>query len=238
MARAFSTVHRATEWTIALALAVLTLPLLALVLASSAAVYRCWPLFVHERVGRHGRRFAFAKVRTLPPATSRYIDKHALDRVEVPRVMQLLRRTHLDELPQLWLVLAGRLSLVGPRAEMAVLHERIAPEAAAERVSVRPGVTGLWQVSVHCDGLICDRVEYDRLYVRHRNARLDLWILWSTVRKVVLGRRINLFEVPRWAIGAERAPALIDLTSAAPTVVEQTPSIVLSERPAAAFSST
>lgn len=92
---------------------------------------------------------------------------------------------------------------------MAVLHDRIRPTVAAERLAVRPGVTGLWQVSVHSDGLICERIEYDRLYVRHRSARLDLWIAWRTLLKMAFGHRIHLYEVPTWAIVERRAPATV-----------------------------
>lgn len=214
---AMSQTQRSAEWLLALVLAIVTLPLLALTAAASALAYRASPFFVHQRIGRQGRPFTFVKVRTLPPTTSRYADKHSIARTAIPRSMQLVRKTHLDELPQLWMVLTGHLSLVGPRAEMAMLHERISARAAAERLSVRPGVTGLWQVSVHCDGLICDRVEYDRLYVQHRNPMLDAWILWKTVEKMLLGRTVHLYDVPRWAIAAMPAEAVIDLTAGAPT---------------------
>ncbi len=240
MSSAVLRLHRSLEWTIALVLAVRTVPLLLALAVLSAVVYRCSPLFAHERVGRHARRFTFVKIRTLPPDMARYAAKQAIDEVHVPWVMRLLRRTHLDELPQLWLVLSGHLSLVGPRAEMAALHERIPPVAAAERLSVRPGVTGLWQVSAHCDGLICDRVEYDRLYVRHRNPLLDVWILWRTVQKVLLGRRIHLFEVPRWATAlAPAAGVVIDLTAAPapmPAPVPALADITLVEQPQPALS--
>lgn len=211
-----SRAHRIAEVSIALVLALVTLPVLLAVAAASALAYRTSPIFVHERVGRHGRHFRFVKVRTLPPTTGRYLDKHSIGTGRIPWSMQMVRRAHLDEIPQLWMVLTGHLSLVGPRAEMAVLHQRIGARAAAERLSVRPGVTGLWQVSTHCDGLICDRVEYDRLYVRHRNPLLDAWILAKTIEKVAFGRRVHLFEVPQWAIGAERQPAIIDLTAVTP----------------------
>lgn len=236
MSSAVPRLHRSLEWVVALVLAVATVPVLVVLAAVSALVYRCSPVFVHERLGRHGRRFAFVKIRTLPPDMARYAAKHAIDEVHVPWVMRLIRRTHLDELPQLWLVVSGHLSLVGPRAEMAALHERIPPVAAAERLSVRPGVTGLWQVSAHCDGLICDRVEYDRLYVRHRNPLLDLWILWRTVQKVLLGRRIHLFEVPQWAIAMAPTPdVVIDLT-AAPAPAPPLAEITLVEQPQPALS--
>jgi len=214
--------HRSGEWLAAFMLSLLTLPLVVAVAATSVAVYRRSPFFVHQRIGRHGRPIPFVKLRTLPPETNPYVDKHALRAARVPWVMQLVRRVHLDEIPQLWLVLTGHLSLVGPRAEMAVLHQRIPAEAAAERLAVRPGVTGLWQISAHCDGLICDRVEYDRLYVQHRSARLDLWILWRTVKKVVYGHRVHLFEVPRWAIGPRLAPPTAPVPSTADPIIDLT----------------
>lgn len=230
--------HRALEVLIALTMALVTLPILLATLLASAATYRAWPFFVHERVGRGGRPFRFPKVRTLPPVTSAYADKYSIGGDAIPALMRFIRRAHLDELLQLWLVVAGRMALVGPRPEMAVLHGRLHPAAAAERTSVRPGITGLWQVSAHCDGLICERVEYDRLYVRHRNPLLDLWILWRTVQKVLLGRRIHLFQVPQWAITMAPAPdVVIDLT-AAPVAAPSLPEIVLAEHPQPALTAT
>ena len=208
-----SILHRAAECAIAFVLAVVTLPLLVVTALLSLAAYRTSPFFSHQRLGRGGRPFRFVKIRTLPPTTSPYADKFAIALGAAPASMRMVRRMHLDELPQLWFVLTGHMSLVGPRPEMGVLHERIAGPAAAERLSVRPGITGLWQVSVHCDGLICDRVEYDRLYVRHRNVLLDGWILAKTVQKMLFGRRVRLFDVPNWAIGRERPLASIDLTA-------------------------
>lgn len=203
--------RRALECSIALVAAVITLPLLIVAALASAWTYRTSPFFVHERIGQHGRRFRMIKIRTLPPSTPRYADKFQIKTVSAPPLMHLIRSAHLDELPQLWLVLAGHMSLVGPRPEMATLLDRIRPEVTVERLGVRPGITGLWQISVHCDGLICDRTEYDRLYIQHRTVLLDGWILAKTARKMVLGRRVHLFEVPRWAVGKEprpnRAPA-------------------------------
>lgn len=184
-------------------LLLVALPVIAVLAAASAVTLRAWPFFVQERIGKDGEVFRFLKLRTLPPTFATYAAKSTLGDVVLPRSMRLLRASHLDELPQLWLVLTGKMSLVGPRPEMAMLHDRLAPDVARERVCVRPGLTGLWQVSAHCDGLICDRVEYDRLYVRYASPRLDLWILVKTAEKILLDRRIHLFQIPRWAIGKE-----------------------------------
>lgn len=236
--RAHIDLKRVTDIVVSAALLLVTLPVIVLAAIASAVTLRAWPFFVQERVGRHGTPFRFVKIRTLPRTFAQYAPKGELVHAEVPPLMRRLRASHLDELPQLLLVLTGRMSLVGPRPEMAMLHDRLAPEVAAERVSVRPGITGLWQVSTHCEGLICDRVEYDRLYVRYSNPLLDLWIMARTAQKMVRGQRIHLFEIPRWAIGPERtvgtsalavteaAPVTIDLTDEAladATLVDRTP---------------
>lgn len=200
--------QRVLERLLAVVLIVLTLPLLAAVLLTSALTYRAWPIFSHQRLGQANRPFSFPKARTLPPGTDRYADKYAIDANTLPWPMAILRRTHLDELPQLWLVAAGRMALVGPRPEMATLADRLPPALVAERATVRPGITGLWQVSPYCTGLICERPEIDILYVRHRNPRLDAWILARTVPKVLFGRTTPLHEIPAWAIRpAAPAPA-------------------------------
>jgi lipopolysaccharide/colanic/teichoic acid biosynthesis glycosyltransferase len=216
--------QRVLERVLAGALALLTLPLLAVVLATSALTYRAWPIFSHQRLGRHNRPFSFPKVRTLPPDTDRYADKYSIDAEALPWPMAIVRRTHLDELPQLWLVAIGRMALVGPRPEMATLADRLPPALVAERATVRPGITGLWQVSPYCTGLICERPEIDILYVRHRNPRLDAWILARTVPKVLFGSTTPLHEIPAWSVRPAQAAA----TPPAPTPRELDPHPALS----------
>jgi lipopolysaccharide/colanic/teichoic acid biosynthesis glycosyltransferase len=191
--------RRAIDVTVAAVLIVLALPVLVLALVGSALVLRAWPLFTQERVGQDGRTFRFVKVRTLPTSVPRYLDKHSLVEHRIPAFCRLLRELHLDELPQLFLVLGGRMSLVGPRPEMAVLHDELDPGFARIRTSVRPGCTGLWQVSEDCALLIGERPEYDAYYVANRSLRLDLWILARTARKVLGLGRITLDDVPSWA---------------------------------------
>ena len=137
------------------------------------------------------------KVRTLPVDTPGYVDKHQLDHSRIPPFCRLLRRLHLDELPQLLLVLRGHMSLVGPRPEMAYLHDLMAPDFAELRTSVRPGCTGLWQISEACIDLISRTPEYDRYYLAQRSLHLDLWVLYRTALKMVgLGATISLDDVP------------------------------------------
>jgi lipopolysaccharide/colanic/teichoic acid biosynthesis glycosyltransferase len=188
-------------------LLVVTLPLVVLVALGCAISLRSWPVFVQDRIGRDGRTFRFVKLRTLRPDTPAYVDKHQLDQARIPRYCRLVRRLHLDELPQLALVVLGRMSLVGPRPEMAHLNDTLPADFAAERTSVRPGCTGFWQISDACTGLIGDAPEYDRFYVAHRGVRFDLWVLGHTAVKMLGRPRFPKIEdVPSWVVepvGAE-----------------------------------
>lgn len=199
--------RRIAERAIAAAALLVTLPLILLCAGVSAAIYRTSPFFVHERVGFGGQRFHFYKIRTLPPTTNRYADKYALGDATVPASMQLVRRLHLDELPQLLHVVRGQMSLVGPRPEMPCLHDSLPRDFAQLRTSVRPGLTCLWQISPHNRGLISERSEYDRLYVDYSNPLLDLWILSQTAKKMTTGSTIHLHEIPRWVIREPRPSA-------------------------------
>lgn len=208
--------RRAFDVTVSALLAILTLPVVLFALAGSALALRAWPLFAQERVGRDGETLRFVKVRTLPPSVPAYVDKFQLEKHHIPRFCRVLRALHLDELPQLYLVLAGRMSLVGPRPEMRCLHEEMTASFAAERTAVRPGCTGLWQVSEACSGLIGAAPQYDRFYLANRSLRLDLWVLWRTALKMAgLGRTITLEHVPAWATAADDT---IDLRSDVVTI--------------------
>jgi len=204
-----------------------TLPVLVAAALTSAVALRAWPFFVQDRVGAGGQRFRFVKIRTLPRSVDPYADKFQLDLDALPAAVRFLRRFHLDELPQLGLLVIGRMSLVGPRPEMPTLHGRLPREFAAARTSVRPGCTGLWQISEAVHGLIGDDERYDRFYLEHRTLRLDAWILWRTVAVMLLnGARIHLGDVPGWAGGPPPA-AVIDLRDAAsvagPVVLDPAP---------------
>ena len=194
---------RAVDLVVGLILLAACLPVIVVIAVGSAITLRASPFFVQDRVGRDGETFRFLKIRTLPSSTNAYADKYALADLDIPRFTRLLRALHLDELPQLLLVVLGRMSLVGPRPEMPTLHAALPPSFAQARSRVRPGCTGLWQVGVDCDGLIGEAPEYDAYYVAHQTQRLDLWILWQTVRKVVRGGagQVQLGDVPAWATG-------------------------------------
>jgi lipopolysaccharide/colanic/teichoic acid biosynthesis glycosyltransferase len=102
----------------------------------------------------------------------------------VTRVGRVLRRTSLDELPQLWNVVRGDMSLVGPRPPIPYEVEQYRADWL-ERFEVKPGVTGLWQVSGRCELTFEEMIELDLDYVRRRSLRLNIWILLRTVPAVL-----------------------------------------------------
>jgi lipopolysaccharide/colanic/teichoic acid biosynthesis glycosyltransferase len=134
-------------------------------------------LFRQVRPGRHGAPFELVKFRTMRVGTG-------ADEDRVTRLGALLRSTSLDELPELWNVLKGDMSLVGPRPLLLEYLDRYSPRQA-RRHEVRPGLTGLAQVSGRNLVGWDDRLELDVQYVETRSLALDLKILLRTVRAVV-----------------------------------------------------
>ena len=160
-------------------------------------------LFAHQRIGLNGRRFYCLKFRSMaadaeerlaallaadPAARAEWQRDHKLrNDPRVTRVGDFLRKTSLDELPQLLNVLRGDMSMVGPRpiveAEVAKYGHRFRDYCA-----VKPGITGLWQVSGRSDTSYRTRVALDCVYARRRNVGLDAYIIACTV-PAVLARR-------------------------------------------------
>lgn len=156
------------------------------------------PLFRQRRVGRHGREFGMWKFRTMvaeaerlrPLLLARSRDADWLDLADDPRVTgvgRLLRRTSIDELPQLVNVLLGDMSLVGPRPLPVEEHARV-PEWAAARSHVRPGITGLWQVRGRASVSFAEMLRLDCAYVSDPSLAGDLRILARTVPAVLTAR--------------------------------------------------
>lgn len=138
-------------------------------------------LFRQERAGKGGRRFTMYKFRTMYREAPAY--GYSPGTAEDSRVTPLgrfLRRTSLDELPQLINVLLGQMSLVGPRPEMPFIVEQYTP-LQRQRLAVKPGMTGLWQLSADRAFQIHENIEYDLYYVRHRSLFMDVAILLHTL---------------------------------------------------------
>ena len=160
-------------------------------------------LFRQRRVGLHRRPFTVYKFRTMrvggeDDALHRLIEaelcgedtcRDGSTKLVDPRITRpgrLLRRTSLDELPQLLNVLRGEMSLVGPRPCLPWEAELFPPQFA-DRFTVRPGLTGLWQVNGRSTVGTLDMLRMDVTYVRTRRLRLDLWILLVTIPSLLRG---------------------------------------------------
>jgi lipopolysaccharide/colanic/teichoic acid biosynthesis glycosyltransferase len=196
---------RMFDLTLGIPMALLAAPLIALLAVGVALSLRCWPFFIQLRTGQNGAQLRFLKLRTLPKATPAYASKFELDEENLPRFVRFLRRKHLDEIPQLLLVLLGKMSLVGPRPKMPDDAEPIDPLHGHLRIRVPQGCTGLWQVGEHAHLRVCDAAQYDFTYLRFGGIALDLWILWRTALMFLgLGRAVSVAAettIPRWARG-------------------------------------
>lgn len=190
---------RAFDIVASLVMLVLVLPLIA-VLMLLAAADGGPPIFAHSRVGRGGRSFRCLKIRTMvvdaearlaqilaedPRAAAEWRHGFKLQRdSRVTALGRILRRTSLDELPQLWNVLRGDMSLVGPRPVTA--EEFLCYGPSADRyTAMRPGLTGLWQVSGRNEVSFAERVAFDCEYAERISLRADLSILLRTVPAVL-----------------------------------------------------
>jgi lipopolysaccharide/colanic/teichoic acid biosynthesis glycosyltransferase len=170
-------------------LAGLALLLLSPLLLATAVAVACdsgFPvLFRQERVGRGGRRFGMLKFRSMVrDAAAIGPFNTAANDPRITRVGRFIRRTSLDELPQLVNVLRGDMSLVGPRPDLPVQRSLYNDADWALRCSVRPGITGLAQVELRSEGTEDQRRELDLRYVRERSLGLDLRILARTVARL------------------------------------------------------
>ena len=196
----YKIVKRSLDVFLVLSICVLLLPVLTVI---AAAVWITSPgpiLFSHRRIRRHGEFFTMWKFRTMcinsGEVLERYLAAHPEARAEwramhklkcdprVTRVGRFLRRTSLDELPQLWNVLNGTMSLVGPRPIVAAEVEKYG-EYFSDYCTVKPGITGLWQVSGRSELSYSQRVELDRQYAQNWSLGGDAKILMRTWTCVV-----------------------------------------------------
>jgi exopolysaccharide biosynthesis polyprenyl glycosylphosphotransferase len=145
-------------------------------------------LFAQQRIGRGGRPFTLYKLRTMRADVAPYaVAPRGGEDPRVTRYGRWLRRTSIDELPQLWNVLRGEMSLVGPRPEMPFIVETY-DEWQRRRLAVPPGITGLWQILGRKDLPMHENLQYDFYYIRNRSLAMDVSLLVRTVG-VVLSRR-------------------------------------------------
>lgn len=195
-------IKRMLDLCLASLLAVVALPF-AVVIAVAIVLETRGPVFFrHTRIGKGGRRFRLWKFRSMVMDADAVLEKHLAENPgdvcewlqarklkndpRVTRAGRLLRRSSLDELPQLWNVLRGDMSMVGPRP---IIEEEVAKYGSVFPLylQVLPGLTGLWQVSGRNDTSYRKRTELDSRYIRHWTLWMDLKVLLKTIRVVICG---------------------------------------------------
>lgn len=182
---------------------ILLLPLL-FYLAVAVKMSSRGPIFYgHERIGRYGRRFKAWKFRTMFQDSNLVLERYLEENPElqeewnrdhklrydprITRIGRFLRKTSLDELPQLWNVIRGDMSLVGPRPIVTDEIVKYGPYFGLYTM-VKPGITGLWQVSGRNNTTYDERVQLDAYYVRNWSPWIDVFLLLKTIRIVLFAR--------------------------------------------------
>ena len=179
-------------------LLVLTSPISALI---AMAIWLDTPgpvLFRQQRIGFGGHPFTIYKFRTMSVSAPKYSYKVAILDHRITRVGRWLRRSGLDELPQLINVLRGEMSLIGPRPELPFIVEKFEAWQHA-RHAVKPGITGWWQIHHRNDVPLHLNLDYDIFYIRNMSYKLDALIAWRTIKIMVAGVLTRPKEKPAGA---------------------------------------
>jgi lipopolysaccharide/colanic/teichoic acid biosynthesis glycosyltransferase len=193
------TLQRALDLLIAGPAALITAPVVALLALAIRLESPGHPIYRQTRVGKDGELFAIYKLRTMVCGAEFTGAGLAIQEGDerITRIGAFLRRYSLDELPNLWNVVRGEMSIVGPRPTLAVQVEQYT-ERQRGRLAVKPGITGWAQVNGRASLPWPERIELDLWYVEHRSLWLDLTILARTARMVLGGEGIYKGDTGGW----------------------------------------
>jgi lipopolysaccharide/colanic/teichoic acid biosynthesis glycosyltransferase len=192
-------VRRTLDLVIAGAASVLTAPVVALLALAVRLESPGHPIYTQTRVGKDGRLFEIYKLRTMVHGAEFTGAGLAIQEGDdrITRLGRFLRRYSLDELPNLWNVVRGEMSIIGPRPTLQVQVEQYTDRERG-RLAVKPGITGWAQVNGRASLPWPERIELDLWYVEHRSLSLDMEILVRTVRMVVTGQGLYKGETGGW----------------------------------------
>ena len=184
-------IRRAVDIAVSASLLALASPLLALAAIAIRSESHGPVIYRQLRAGLRGEPFEVYKLRTMVQGAEQIGAGLAIneDDPRITRVGELLRRSSLDELPNLWNVLRGEMSLIGPRPTLPVQVEHYS-ERQRGRLAVKPGITGWAQVNGRASLPWPERIELDLYYIEHRSLALDARILWRTLALVLGGHGI------------------------------------------------
>jgi lipopolysaccharide/colanic/teichoic acid biosynthesis glycosyltransferase len=192
-------VKRALDLVLGCATAIVSAPVVALLALLVRLESPGDPIYRQARVGKNGQLFSIYKLRTMVSGAEFTGAGLAIAQGDdrITRVGALLRRYSLDELPNLWNVLRGEMSIVGPRPTVPVQVQQYT-ERQRGRLAVKPGITGWAQINGRASLPWPERIELDLWYVEHRSLRLDLLILARTIRIVLTGHGLYKGETGGW----------------------------------------
>jgi lipopolysaccharide/colanic/teichoic acid biosynthesis glycosyltransferase len=195
-------IRRAIDIVIGSLALTLATPIIAVAMVAIRIESRGHPIYRQRRIGKDGQEFDLLKLRTMVDGAEHVGAGLAINENDprVTRVGAFLRRTSLDELPNLLGVVRGELSFIGPRptipAQVAQYTER-----QRGRLRVKPGITGWAQVNGRASLPWSERIELDLYYIEHRSLALDLRILWRTVSMVLGGTGLYKGQTGGWQDG-------------------------------------
>ena len=183
---------------------ILAAPVVALAMLAIRLETRGHPIYRQRRIGRDGRPFDLLKLRTMVDGAEGLGAGLAINENDsrITRVGALLRRTSLDELPNLLNVVRGEMSFIGPRPTIPVQVAQYS-ERQRGRLALKPGITGWAQVNGRTALPWSERIELDLYYVEHRTLALDLRILWRTVAIVLGGSGLYKGQTGGWEVGED-----------------------------------
>ncbi|MFL5823700.1 MAG: sugar transferase [Solirubrobacteraceae bacterium] len=192
-------VRRAFDLLVSLIASILTAPVVALLAAAIRLESPGHPIYTQTRAGRDGRLFAIYKLRTMVSGAEFIGAGLAIQEGDdrITALGRFLRRYSLDELPNLWNVLRGEMSIVGPRPTLPVQVEQYTTRQRG-RLAVKPGITGWAQVNGRASLPWTERIELDLWYVEHRSLALDARILARTAAMVLTGRGLYKGDRGGW----------------------------------------
>lgn len=192
-------IRRAIDVGVSAVVLLLSSPMLALAMLAIRLESPGAPIYRQRRVGREGRAFDVLKLRTMVDGAEALGAGLAVNENDsrITRVGAVLRRTSIDELPNLLNVLRGEMSLIGPRPTLPVQVEQYTPRQRG-RLAIEPGITGWAQVNGRASLPWNERIELDLFYIEHRSVALDLRIMWRTLAIVLGGSGLYKGQTGGW----------------------------------------
>jgi lipopolysaccharide/colanic/teichoic acid biosynthesis glycosyltransferase len=192
-------IRRTVDILVAAVVLTVSAPVLVIAACAIRIESRGHPIYRQRRIGLDGEPFDVLKLRTMVDGAEHVGAGLAIDvgDARITRVGAFLRRTSLDELPNLLNVLRGEMSLIGPRPTVPVQVEQYTPRQRG-RLAIKPGITGWAQVNGRASLPWSERIELDLHYIEHRSLALDLRILWRTLSIVFGGSGLYKGETGGW----------------------------------------